>query len=37
MIFKEKSVGLPWFSTKPHIITIYSASKVAPSWYIQLN
>jgi len=36
MIFKEKSIALPWFSTK-QIITLYLASKAAPRWYIQLN
>jgi len=37
MIFKEKSIGLPWFSMKPQIITMYSASMTVPSGHIQLN
>jgi len=38
MIGKERSIGLPWFSTKPQIMTLfYLASRAASSWYIQLN
>ena len=38
MICKERSIGLPWYLTKPQIMTLfYLASRAAPSWYIQLN
>jgi len=38
MICKERSIGLPWFSTKPQIMTLfYLTSMAAPSLYIQLN
>jgi len=38
MICKERSIGLPWFSSKAQIMTLfYLASRDAPSWYIQLN
>ena len=38
IICKERSIGLPWFSTKTQTITLFSlASRAAPSWYIQLN
>jgi len=38
MICKERSIGLPWFSTKTQIMTLFClASRHAPSWYIQLN
>jgi len=35
MICKERSIGLPWFSTKTQITTLINlASRAAPSWYI---
>ena len=38
MICKERSIGLPCFSTKTQIMTLfYLASRDATSWYIQLN
>jgi len=38
MICKERSIWLPWFSTKTQIMTLfYLASRDAASWYIQLN
>jgi len=38
MICKERSIGLPWFSTKTQIMTLfYLASRDAPSGYIELN
>ena len=33
MIYKERSIGFPWFSTKTQIMTLfYLASRAAPSW-----
>jgi len=33
MIYKERSIGFPWFSTKAQIMTLfYLASRVALSW-----
>ena len=33
MIYKEKSVGFPWFSTKTQIMTLfYLERRAAPSW-----
>jgi len=35
---QRRSFGLPWFSTKTQIITLfYLASRDAPIWYNQLN
>jgi len=34
----QRSIGLPWFSTKSQIMTLFHLpSRAAVSWYVQLN